>query len=90
MQKMSGRICDSCRKVFYPDEKVYELCHECANLVWCVTNIYKDGSRELSCIHKTRESAEIWVDKNEQILNKMNDGLSNPIVEQEIAQWMVL
>ena len=24
MQKISGHICDCCRKVFYPEERVYE------------------------------------------------------------------
>lgn len=90
MQKMDGKICDSCRKLFYPEDKIYEFCHECANLVWCVTNVYKDGSKELSSIHHTEDGAIDWVSKNKQFIEEMNVGLQNPIVDQEITNWMVL
>ena len=46
MQKLDGRICDSCRKLFYPGDTVYEVCPMCFHSVWCVTNVYKDGSKE--------------------------------------------
>lgn len=90
MQKMDGRICDSCRTLFYPQDKIYEFCHECANLVWCVTNVYKDGSKELSSIHHTEEGAIDCVSTNKQFIEKTNVGLKNPIVDQEITNWMVL
>lgn len=90
MQKMSGKICDVCRTMFYPNDRVYELCHDCANMVWCVTNVYKDGSKELSSIHHTEDSATTWVEQNKQFIQEMNVGLDNPIVDQEITNWMVL
>lgn len=90
MQKMSGKICDACRTMFYPNDRVYELCHDCANTVWCVTNVYKDGSKELSSIHHTEDGATTWVEQNKQFIQEMNVGLDNPIVYQEITNWMVL
>lgn len=90
MQKMGGKICDSCRKLFYPGDKIHEFCHECANSVWCVTNVYKDGSKELSSIHHTEEVAIDVVSKNKQFIEELNIGLQNPIINQEITNWMVL
>lgn len=90
MQKISGKICDSCRVMFYPGDKVYEFCHECANFVWCVTNIYEDGSKELSSIHHTEESALDWVEKSKNWINEVNKEVDNKIINQEIVKWCVL
>ena len=89
MKKISGHICDSCRKVFYPDERIYEFCHDCAHLVWCVVNIYDDGSKELACIHRTEEGAKEWIEKSKQFILKMNEGEVSPIVDIEIQNWLV-
>lgn len=90
MQKMGGKICDSCRKLFYSVDRIYEFCHECANLVWCVTNVYKDGSKELSSIHHTEERAIDWISKNKQSIEETNIKLENPIINQEITNWRIL
>ena len=90
MQKMSGRICDSCRTMFYPGDHIIELCSDCAQRVWCVTNIYEDGSKELSSIHRTEQKAQTWVEKSRNILDKMNPDQENKIVKQEINCWFVL
>ena len=87
---MSGKICDSCRVMFYPDDKVYEFCHECANFVWCVINVYEDGSKELSSIHHTEESASDWVEKSKNWINEVNKEVDNKIINQEIVKWCVL
>lgn len=89
MQKMDGKICDSCRKLFYPGDRIYEFCHECANLVWCVTNVYKDGSKELSSIHHTKEGALHWVEKSSALISEMNIEVENKIIDQEVTQWCV-
>ena len=89
MKKLSGHICDSCRKVFYPDEIVYEFCHDCAHLVWCVINTYANGNKELACIHRTEEGAKNWVEKSKPLIHKMNEGEVNPIVDIEIQNWLV-
>ena len=89
MQKISGHICDCCRKVFYPEERIYEFCHDCAHLVWCVVNIYKNGSKELACIHHTKEGAENWVEKSKSLLLITNENEVNPIVDIQIQNWLV-
>lgn len=89
MQKISGHICDCCRKVFYPEERVYEFCHDCANLVWCVVNIYKNGNKELACIHHTKEGAENWVEKSKSLLLITNENEVNPVVDIQIQNWLV-
>lgn len=90
MNKLDGKICDICRTRLYPGDKVYELCHECANLVWCVINVYEDDSRELSSIHHTKESAELHVEKAAPLIEKMNREVDNKIIDQSITQWVVL
>ena len=90
MQKMSGRICDVCRTQFYPGDTIVEMCSICANVVWCVFNIYEDGSRELSSIHHTEERAQKWIEDNQELINKVNPEQDNKIVKQELHSWFVL
>lgn len=89
MQKLSGRICDSCNKLFYAGDNIYELCQECFNSVWCVINLYEDGSKELSSIHHTKEGALHWVEKSSTLISEMNIEAENKIVDQEVTQWCV-
>lgn len=89
MQKLSGRICDSCRTMFYPEDKIYEFCHECANFVWCVINKYEDGSLELSSIHHTEEGAKSWVENTQSWIEEANKDTDNKLVDQKIEQWCV-
>jgi hypothetical protein len=76
--------------MFYPGDHVVELCPECATRVWCVTNVYEDGSKELSSIHRTEQKAQAWVGKSRNILDKVNPDQENKIVKQEINCWFVL
>ena len=90
MMKMGGRICDSCRTLFYPNDQVVELCLDCAHKVWCVTNVYENGSKELSSIHRAEYRAKEWVEKSRSVLDKLNPEQENKIVKQEINCWYVL
>lgn len=91
MQKMSGRICDSCRKMFYPGDTVVEMCVECANIVWCIINIYENGNRELSSIHRTEERAQAWLKSSQEILDKLHNQFDdNKIIKREICSYCVL
>ena len=90
MQKMSGKICDSCRTMFYPGDHIVELCLDCAHKVWCVTNVYEDGSKELSSIHRAEYRAKEWVEKSRSVLDKVNPDQEKKIVKQEINCWYVL
>lgn len=90
MQKLDGKICDVCRTMFYPGDHVIEMCEECANTVWCVFNVYENGSRELSSIHRTEEKANNWVNKSKELLGKLNLEVDNKIIKQEINSWYIL
>ena len=90
MQKFDGRICDGCRTMFYPGDTIIELCAKCASSVWCVFNIYEDGKKELSSIHRTEEKAQDWIEGNKLMLEIGNEDRENKIVEQVIVQWFVL
>jgi hypothetical protein len=90
MEKLSGKICDRCRTVFYPDDRIVELCEKCAHTVWCLFNIYEDGSKELSSIHGTEESAVWFKAQNYELYKKLNLVSSNKIVEQEISEHFIL
>jgi hypothetical protein len=57
--------------------------------VWCVVNIYKNGNKELACIHHTKESAEDWVEKSKSLLLIMNENEVNPVVDIQIQNWLV-
>lgn len=93
MQKFNGgnpvHICDSCRTMFQKEDHINELCDECANIVWCIFNIYEDGSKELSSIHHTEEHADNWIKSNWELINKLNSEYENKIVEQEKCSWYV-
>ena len=58
--------------------------------VWCVMNIYEDGSEELSSIHKTEESADHWMESGKSLIEKYNPEFDKKIVEQVKRQWFVL
>ena len=90
MKKLSGHICDSCRVMFYPEDRVVELCEKCANQVWVVTNIYEDDFRELASIHHTEESAKDFVEKGKEVIDLLNEVRQNKLIKQEISNWIVL
>lgn len=90
MQKMGGKICDCCRTVFRPGDIIYELCSECTQIVWCVTNIYEDGSKELSSIHRTEEKAKEWIESTKDLLTKINPKQQRKIIDRTITSWFVL
>jgi len=89
MNKLDGKICDACRIRLYPNDRIYEFCHECANFVWCIINKYEDGSAELSSIHHTEEGAKSWVKNNQSWIERLNKDADNKIVDREIVQWCV-
>lgn len=89
MQKLSGRICDSCNKLFYPGDKIYELCQECFNSVWCVFNIYEDGSQKLFSIYHTEEAALHGIEKTSTLISEMNKEVENKIVDRKVIQWCI-
>lgn len=94
MQKFNGgnpvHICDSCRTIFQKDNHINELCDKCAHIVWCVSNIYEDGSKELSSIHHTEEKALKWIETNKELIAKFNPEQNNKIIKQELDSWVVL
>lgn len=90
MKKMSGHICDSCRTMFYPEDRIVELCTRCANTVWCVSNVYEDGSKELSSIHRNEQSALFQIEKTMHTLDKINLDKEKKLVKQTLASWQVL
>ena len=90
MQKMGGRICDCCRTVFSPGDVIYELCSECAQVVWCVTNVYEDGSKELSSVHRTEEKAKKWIESTKDLLTKINPEKRRKIIDRTITSWFIL
>lgn len=90
MQKMDGKICDSCRSQFYPGDTVHEVCSNCFNNVWCITNIYEDDSRELSSIHRTEEDALQFMLKKAAVIERMNQFADLKIKKQVVAKWAVL
>ena len=90
MQKMGGKICDSCRSLFYAGDAVHEVCSKCFNNVWCIIYIYEDGSRELSSIHHTEESAVTFMLKNAEVIARVNACSENKIKEQKVTKWAVL
>lgn len=90
MKKMSGHICDSCRTMFYSGDHITELCDKCANTVWCVTNVYEDGSRELSSIHRSAKHAEYSIEKTMAKLFELNLNSEKKLVKQTMASWNVL
>lgn len=90
MKKMGGHICDSCRTMFYSGDHITELCDKCANTVWCVTNVYEDGSRELSSIHRNELDARYQIEKTMYMLDKINKGSDKKLVKQTMAKWQIL
>lgn len=90
MEKMSGHICDSCRTMFYPGDHIVELCQRCANTVWTVTNVYEDGSRELSSIHRNELLAKYQIEKTMSLLDKLNKDSDKKLIKQTMAKWQIL
>lgn len=90
MKKMGGHICDSCRTMFYSGDHITELCDKCANTVWCVTNVYEDGSRELSSIYRNEQQALYSIEKTMHILDKLNKDSDKKLIKQTLASWQVL
>lgn len=90
MKKLDGHICDSCRTMFYPGDPVIELCPRCASTVWCITNVYEDGSKELSSIHKNEQQALYLIEKTMHTLDKINKDVEKKLIKQTLACWQVL
>ena len=94
MQKFNGgnpvHICDGCRTTFYPEDRIYEFCKDCANTVWCVFSTYEDGSIELSSIHHNQNSALKWIRQNKEIFEAVNPEVDKKIIKQEAIHWFVL
>ena len=93
MKKLSGHICDHCRTMFYPGDRIVELCEECARkvtTVWCVINVYEDDFRELTSIHHTEEGAKEFIENGKTLLELLNGTAKNKIVKQEMSNWIVL
>lgn len=90
MEKLSGKICDRCRTLFYSDDRIVELCEKCAHTVWCLFNIYEDGSKELSSIHGTEEGAVWFKAQNYELYKKLNLISDNKIIDQEISEHFIL
>jgi hypothetical protein len=59
-------------------------------VVWCVTNVFDDGSKELSSVHRTREKAEEWVESLKDITDKINKETKRRLIRKEVTSWMVL
>ena len=90
MQKLDGKICDGCRTIFYPGDTIIELCEQCAHYVWCVFNIYEDGKKELSSIHRTEERAYEYIIEHKYIIEVINNTQDNKIIERIVEQFAVL
>ena len=90
MQKMGGKICDHCRTLLRPGDVVVELCEKCANTVWCVFNIYEDGSKELSSIHHSAEGAEWFKSQFWIVAQKLNPERDNKIINITTEDWTIL
>ncbi len=90
MQKLDGKICDGCRTMFYPGDTIVELCKECAHYVWCVFNIYEDGTKELSSVHRTETRAYEYIIEHKHIIEVINDGQDNKIIERTVEQFVIL
>lgn len=90
MEKLSGKICDVCRTMFYPGDHVIEMCEKCANTVWCIFDIYEDGSRELSSIHRTQEGALLCIEQNKELIENYCLDSKNKIIEQEVIDYFIL
>lgn len=90
MKKLDGHICDVCRTVFRRGDHIVEMCEDCANTVWCLINVYEDGKRELSSIHRTEEKALQWMETNKKLFEKLHSKQDNKIVKQELTSWYVL
>ena len=89
MKKLDGRICDICGKLFYKEDYINEVCDSCINNVWCVINIFEDGSKELSSIHHTQESADLHVFESKDLIEQINEKSNKKLIKQIIENWIV-
>ena len=90
MKKLDGRICDICRKLFYKEDHINEVCDFCINNVWCVINIFEDGSKELSSIHHTQEDANLHIFESKDLIESINKDSKIKIIKQVVENWLVL
>ena len=88
MKKISEQLCDSCRKMFHPGDRIHEFCDVCANTVYCVMNVYENGSKELFSIHHTIDSAENIIENGIDLLNKLNHNQPSKI-KQVVESWLI-
>ena len=72
-QKVSStQKCKRCGKLFYKEDYINEVCDSCINNVWCVINIFEDGSKELSSIHHTQEDANLHIFESKDLIESIN------------------
>lgn len=90
MKKLDGRICDICGKLFYKEDYINEVCDSCINNVWCVINIFEDGSKELSSIHHTQEDADLHIFESKDLIESINKDSKIKIIKQVVENWLVL
>ena len=87
MKKLDGTICDSCGTLIYDHN--YDVCGHCFNNVYCVINVYEDGSEHLSSIHHTLENAELHIKESQELIDDINTDSNYNLVKQVIENWLV-
>lgn len=87
MKKMGGKICDSCRSLFFPGDRIYEFCNTCANTVYCIFNNYEDGTKELFAIFRNKEQAKQAIEQRKSKLGILNNLVENKIINQEVVAY---
>lgn len=89
MKKLDGRICDVCGTLFNKEDYVNEICDFCINNVWCIINVFEDGSKELSSIHHTQESADLHIYESKDLIDQINEKSNKKLIKQIIENWTV-
>lgn len=87
MKKLDGKICDSCETLIY--DHSYDVCTHCFNNVYCIINVYEDGTERLSSIHHTLESAESHKYESQELIDCINTDSNNKLIKQVIENWLV-
>lgn len=87
MKKLDGTICDSCGTLIYGHN--HDVCEHCFNNVYCIINVYEDGTESLSSIHHTLESAESHKHESQELIDDINTDSNNKLIKQVIENWLV-
>lgn len=87
MKKIGGKICDNCRSLFFPGDRIYEFCNRCATTVYCIFNNYKDGTKELFAVFRNKEQAEQEIEQRKSKLGILNNLVENKIINQEVVAY---